>query len=168
MRRYHPVITESSKTQRKIMKHGGDPISREEIRWLEGARPRLRGDCEPCPSCQQDRDAALARIGSLVCGHTPAQQVCHSRPCMFLACRYHLSAEVTPYGSIRVMAEDLEAEKETCALDVADRGVHTLEYVGEILHITRERTRQIEEASYRKVRESPGALTRNLREHAEP
>jgi DNA-directed RNA polymerase sigma subunit (sigma70/sigma32) len=34
--------------------------------------------------------------------------------------------------------------KETCALDVADRGGITLEEVGEILNLTRERIRQVE------------------------
>ncbi len=33
---------------------------------------------------------------------------------------------------------------ETCALDVADRGGITLEEVGEIMNLTRERIRQVE------------------------
>ena len=34
--------------------------------------------------------------------------------------------------------------KETCSLDVADKGGITLEEVGEILNLTRERIRQVE------------------------
>ena len=37
--------------------------------------------------------------------------------------------------------EDLE---ETCALDVAEQGEHTLDEVGKYLNLTRERIRQIE------------------------
>ena len=33
---------------------------------------------------------------------------------------------------------------ETCALDIADRGGITLEEVGEIMNLTRERIRQVE------------------------
>jgi hypothetical protein len=38
----------------------------------------------------------------------------------------------------------LDDLKDTCALDVAERGDHTLEEVGEYLNLTRERVRQIE------------------------
>jgi DNA-directed RNA polymerase sigma subunit (sigma70/sigma32) len=43
--------------------------------------------------------------------------------------------------------------KETCALDVADRGGITLEEVGEILNLTRERIRQVEVRGLTKMRE---------------
>jgi hypothetical protein len=51
------------------------------------------------------------------------------RPCTRTDCRHNLVGE----GST----------KESCALDVADRGEHSLEEVGEILGITRERVSQI-------------------------
>ena len=41
---------------------------------------------------------------------------------------------------------------ETCALDVADRGGITLEEVGEILNLTRERIRQVEVKGLQKLR----------------
>jgi len=41
---------------------------------------------------------------------------------------------------------------ETCALDVADRGEHTLEEVGGFLNVTRERARQIEKDAFDKLR----------------
>jgi len=49
-------------------------------------------------------------------------------------------------GSIKINFPELEPWElqESCALDVADRGVHTLEEVGEILNLTRERVRQLE------------------------
>jgi DNA-directed RNA polymerase sigma subunit (sigma70/sigma32) len=41
--------------------------------------------------------------------------------------------------------------RETCSLDVADRGGITLEEVGEILNLTRERIRQVEVRGLRKL-----------------
>ncbi len=69
------------------------------------------------------------------------------RPCPFAGCRYHLFLDVHPRtGSIKLNFPDLELEElaETCALDVADREGTTLEKVGAILNVTRERIRQIE------------------------
>ena len=69
------------------------------------------------------------------------------RPCPFVSCKHHLYLDVNPEtGSIKLNFPDLEVweMKETCALDVADRGGITLEEVGEILNLTRERIRQVE------------------------
>jgi hypothetical protein len=69
------------------------------------------------------------------------------RPCPFVSCKHHLYLDVNPEtGSIKLNFPDLEVweMKETCALDVADRGGVTLEEVGEILNLTRERIRQVE------------------------
>jgi hypothetical protein len=57
------------------------------------------------------------------------------RPCPALACRYHL-----------------DSPSESCALDVADRGPHTLEQIAVVVGLTRERVRQIEDKAIRKVR----------------
>ena len=69
------------------------------------------------------------------------------RPCPYVTCKYHLYLDVNPEtGSIKLNFPDLEVwdMKETCALDVADRGGITLEEVGEIMNLTRERIRQVE------------------------
>jgi hypothetical protein len=69
------------------------------------------------------------------------------RPCPWVSCKYHLYLDVNPEtGSIKLNFPDLEVweMKDTCALDVADRGGITLEEVGEILNLTRERIRQVE------------------------
>jgi DNA-directed RNA polymerase sigma subunit (sigma70/sigma32) len=42
---------------------------------------------------------------------------------------------------------------ETCSLDVADRGGITLEEVGNILNLTRERIRQVEVKGLSKIRD---------------
>ena len=100
-------------------------LTREEIREadeiitaLEGLRPRDRGQCAS-----------------------------GARPCPWVSCKFHLYLDVNPEtGSIKLNFPDLEVWEmpETCALDVAERGGITLEEVGEILNLTRERIRQVE------------------------
>lgn len=87
-------------------------------------RPKTRGDCRPGGSNSE-------------------------RPCPFAGCRYHLAYDVAKdTGSMRprragIAVEDM-SPNESCALDVADRGGETLEGVGKIMNLTRERVRQIE------------------------
>lgn len=80
-------------------------------------RPRTRGDCIDGP-----------------------------RPCPFVSCVHHLYLDVSPAGSIKLNfpAREVDELTETCSLDVADRGGVTLEQVGALINITRERARQIE------------------------
>ena len=69
------------------------------------------------------------------------------RPCPYVSCKHHLYLDVNPEtGSIKLNFPDLEVWEmaETCSLDVADRGGITLEEVGAILNLTRERIRQVE------------------------
>lgn len=69
------------------------------------------------------------------------------RPCPWVACKHHLYLDVSPdTGSIQIVHPLREPGDlaDTCALDVADRGDHTLDEVGQILNVTRERVRQIE------------------------
>jgi len=62
-------------------------------------------------------------------------------------------------GSIKLNFPDLEVWElpETCALDIADRGGITLEEVGEIMNLTRERIRQLETAASRSSRPCPNS-----------
>ena len=81
------------------------------------------------------------------------------RPCPFVSCKYHLYLDVNPHtGSIKLNFPDLEVWEltETCSLDVADRGGITLEEVGELLNLTRERIRQVESTGLEKLREGYG------------
>ncbi len=78
---------------------------------------------------------------------TRAECACGERPCPFVSCKYHLYLDVNPEtGSIKLNFPHMEVWEmaDTCALDVADRGGITLEEVGEIMNLTRERIRQVE------------------------
>jgi hypothetical protein len=76
-----------------------------------------------------------------------ADCVSGARPCPYVSCKHHLYLDVSARtGAIKLNFPDLEVWEmtETCALDVADRGGTTLEEVGAIMNLTRERIRQVE------------------------
>lgn len=77
------------------------------------------------------------------------------RPCPLVRCSQNLYLEVNPQsGSIKLNFPDKEPWEmgESCALDVGERGGVTLETVGELLGLTRERIRQVEARALRKLR----------------
>jgi sigma-70-like protein len=81
------------------------------------------------------------------------------RPCPFVSCSHHLYLDVNPEtGAIKLNFPHLEVWEmaETCSLDVADRGGITLEEVGAILNLTRERIRQVEVRGLAKIKDSSG------------
>lgn len=79
------------------------------------------------------------------------------RPCPFVSCRHHMYLEVNPEtGSIqfnRPQFQPWELEH-SCSLDIAATE-HTLEEVGELLQVTRERARQIEVRALLKLKQKP-------------
>jgi len=92
------------------------------------------------------------------------------RPCPFVSCKYHLYLDVNPEtGSIKLNFPDIEVWEmtETCALDVAERGGVTLEEVGEIMNLTRERIRQLEMSGLQKLQSAEGDEGEALRTFAE-
>ena len=123
-----------------------DPELQAIIAEVEAARPRSRADCANGP-----------------------------RPCMFVSCKHHLYLDVNPStGSIKLNFPDREIWEldETCALDVADRGGITLEEVGSIMNLTRERIRQVETRGLLKLRAiadaEPGAVPPAGRDRSRP
>lgn len=79
------------------------------------------------------------------------------RPCPFVSCRYHLYLEVSPRtGSLKLNFPDLEVWElvESCSLDVAERGAQSTELLGELLNLTPERARQLEQNALRLVASS--------------
>lgn len=97
----------------------------EALAELEAARPHNRRDC---------RDGL--------------------RPCPFVGCRYSLYLDHRSRGIPKDVwwGRDPTEMAETCALDVADRGPHALEKVGQFYDVTRERVRQIEAGAIRSLR----------------
>ncbi len=103
-----------------------DPEEQALLTEIQGNRPKNRSDCVSSP-----------------------------RPCVFVSCKFNLYLDVNPEtGSIKLNFPDKEIwELEyTCALDVAEKGGITLEEVGEIMNLTRERIRQVETRGLEKVR----------------
>ena len=105
-----------------------DPEEEELMRTIEQLRPKTRADCVNGP-----------------------------RPCLFVSCKHNLYLDVNPEtGSIKLNFPDKEIWElqYTCALDVAEKGGITLEEVGEIMNLTRERIRQVETRGLMKLREA--------------
>lgn len=99
------------------------------VDYPEGiARPKTRADCLP--------------------GGDNAE-----RPCPFASCRHHLALDVDHRGHMKINhpATDVADLRESCVLDIADRGGATLHEVGEIMNITRERIRQLEGIAMRRL-----------------
>jgi hypothetical protein len=95
------------------------------------------------------------------------------RPCPYVSCKYHLFLDVSPRsGAIKLNFPDLEVWElsETCALDVADRGGVTLDDVGAIMNLTRERIRQLETRGVAKLKalNQMAALAEHLDESGPP
>lgn len=67
-------------------------------------------------------------------------------PCPWVGCERHLYLDVTSTGSLHITFPELEPWELTwtCSSARAERGGVTLEEVGEIMNLTRERVRQIE------------------------
>ena len=105
-----------------------DPEEEELVKSIETMRPKTRADCMNGP-----------------------------RPCLFVSCKHNLYLDVNPEtGSIKLNFPDKEIWEleHTCALDVAEKGGITLEEVGAIMNLTRERIRQVETRGLMKLREA--------------
>jgi len=123
-------------------------------------RRRLSGEVDP-------EEAALLSELHDTRPHTRADCVSSARPCVYVSCKYNLYLDVNPEtGSIKLNFPDKEIwELEyTCALDVAEKGGITLEEVGEIMNLTRERIRQVETRGLEKVRTATEAEPRRPKE----
>ena len=85
-------------------------------------RPRTRGDCLP-GGCNGER------------------------PCPWVSCKAHLAIDVDERtGSLKLNFPDVDVWEmpHTCALDIADESGKTLEEIGTLTNLVRERVRQLE------------------------
>jgi len=83
-----------------------------------------------------------------------------ARPCPWVRCKWHLY--LTTQGEDRAKRQGCRRNRlhgkelweipRTCVLDIADQGGATLEEVGRIIGVSRERIRQIEEHALRQLR----------------
>jgi hypothetical protein len=79
------------------------------------------------------------------------------RPCVYVGCKYNLYLDVNPQtGTIKMNFPDIEPHEmgHSCALDIADKGGSTLEFVSQAVNMTRERTRQYEFQCCEKMEQS--------------
>ena len=76
------------------------------------------------------------------------------RPCPYVSCKFNLYLDVSSVGSIMPNFPELEPHEmlESCVLDAADRAGMTLEEVGALFNLTRERIRQVQNAAITKVK----------------
>lgn len=79
-----------------------------------------------------------------------------ARPCPYVGCKYNLFLDVSSTGNIRFSFPNRPPEavdpEASCALDLASSGGLTLQEVADVTGVTRERVRQIEMKSVRRLR----------------
>ncbi|HEY7726539.1 MAG TPA: sigma factor-like helix-turn-helix DNA-binding protein [Anaeromyxobacteraceae bacterium] len=154
-------MSEAKRTERPVAEDAG------ELEAADGRRGRRRSRTMSRKEIARDmrRQRALGIVDPEVQAiiaevertrpRTRAECAGAARPCMFVSCKHHLYLDVNPAtGSIKLNFPDREIWEleETCALDVADRGGITLEEVGTIMNLTRERIRQVETRGLLKLR----------------
>jgi hypothetical protein len=92
-------------------------------------------------------------------------------PCPFLRCRYNLSIEITPRGSLRVLNPWWEPGERTagptCVLVESHKREHTAAQIGAILRIGINRVGQIDAAATAKMAARFGMTAGQLREAIE-
>jgi hypothetical protein len=108
------------------------------------------GECEHCADILIDSGDCICPI----CKREmkPLKEKAYlNRPCPWVSCKFNTWAEITRFGSIKVIRKNLRPwdidPKKSCILDTIDDhkgGEITLDKIGSILNITRERVRQIE------------------------
>src|SRR5687768_18544193 len=155
----HDVGGEMNEAKEEEALDGDEPerkrsktMSRKEMA-RELRRRRLSGDVDP-------EEEELLRVIDAQRPRTRADCINGPRPCLFVSCKHNLYLDVNPEtGSIKLNFPDKEIWEleHTCALDVAEKGGITLEEVGAIMNLTRERIRQVETRGLMKLREATEA-----------
>ena len=123
------------------------PATSRKVRKRRRDRMRSKTIAPKRLTKEEIRIGQLLVLPDVILPKSRSECMTNERPCPFVSCKHHLYLDVNPEtGSIKLNFPDLEVwqMKETCSLDVADRGGITLEEVGEILNLTRERIRQVE------------------------
>lgn len=82
------------------------------------------------------------------------------RPCPFVSCRYNMYLDVREDGAVRFNFPDREPHEmvASCSLDLASDGPRTLDIIGALMGMSKERARQLEATGLRKVKDLFGGL----------
>lgn len=89
------------------------------------------------------------------------------RPCPWVSCVHH-AIHGRMLGDDDAVIETIEAMRQSCTLDVADEGSATLEEVGALFDVTRERIRQIEAKALAKLPRRSETMREHLEEEPSP
>ena len=86
------------------------------------------------------------------------------RPCPFVGCRYNMNIDVLSTGGLRWR----QPERNNCALDLAEKGPYTLDEIGKVMGVSRERIRQEINEAFRKLRNClPEPMYSDLLKHVD-
>jgi hypothetical protein len=111
-------------------------------------------------------DYDLEAAGDFVSPEVRGDCALVSRPCPHVSCRHSLYLDVNAARGVKMNFPDLEPGElpanGSCSLDVAERGGATIEMVGELLNLTRERVRQIETVALAKLEPLVRAFLRDV------
>ncbi len=138
----------------KLLIDGATAFAQDEEITREQRRSRRKRDVRARTISVKRMTKRDLQIGKLLYPETDyykpaarAECIEGPRPCPYVSCKHHLFIDVSPRtGAIKLNFPDLEVWElgESCALDISDRGGTTLEDVGAIMNLTRERIRQVE------------------------
>lgn len=110
----------------------------EEVKYIEKNKPKTRADC---------KDSI--------------------KPCPFVSCQYHLYLDVTERGGLVIYYPSLDPDQmpEQCILDIAEKnGGITLEDIADLMNLTRERVRQLEDGALEKLKNNKEITKSGLKE----
>jgi hypothetical protein len=133
---------------------------------VQSLRPKTRGECQVCPTCEAYVHGELPEGEALSCGHDPGLAFNRCRPCPWVGCRHHLAVDVDeetgnvkfcfPHLGIGDFPQHVSFLEHSCALDVADAqqergGLMEWEDVGRVMNLGVERVRQIDHVARQEI-----------------
>lgn len=148
----------------------GKPKDKREVEKKSRRQRPIRAQTIPIKKMTKEQLRLGRMLYPVTDHHRPrTRAACQNteRPCPYVSCKHHLYLDVNPEtGSIKLNFPDVEVWEmgETCTLDIAERGGVTLEEVGEIMNLTRERIRQLEMSGLTKLLENDELEGNGLRE----
>lgn len=138
-RRSHSLNVKDMAREQRLL---ADRVARGEL--SEAERAELAEESEAWEEGQRDRPKTWA-----ACRETTG-------PCPYVSCRHHLFLDINPKsGSVKFNfpGKELWELEETCSLRAAD-SAHTLDGVADLMNMTRERVRQVEDESVERIKSS--------------